>query len=134
MAGGEGDGESPKDRFRILTTVTKNTRELLFKEAEKQNVVLFDGNCIRVLAAPIVWALERKLRRVFMVDRGRKSELDMSDCLAMLKYLRDRSAMGQLDREYIQQLNANGFDVVPGDEAMEIVAEEYRKKYGEDIF
>ena len=77
----------------MAVLVTSSARRLLFTEAEKQNVVLFDGKNIRVLAAPIEWALER-----------------------------------------IRKLNANGFDIVPDDTAMERVAEEYRKRYGEDIF
>ncbi|TGO25167.1 hypothetical protein BPAE_0086g00320 [Botrytis paeoniae] len=46
---------------------------------------------------------------------------DMSDAVAMLKYLKD--AKGPLDREYIRTLDMNGFDVVPDDHTMNSVAE-----------
>ncbi|KAJ8060956.1 hypothetical protein OCU04_010035 [Sclerotinia nivalis] len=111
---------------------TSATDQRLFELAKQQNVVLFNGNNIIVYAAPIEWALERKLRRIFVGGRDRKSVLDMSDAVAMLKYLKD--AKGPLDREYIRTLNMNGFDVVPDDFTMNRVAEEYQRIHGDNAF
>lgn len=117
----------------IAVFVTKKATEQLMKNAIQQDIVLWVGQNIRVLAAPVEWALERKLRRIYAVDRGRKSELDMSDALAMLRFLRDKNG-GKLDMEYHRRLNVNGFDVVPDRRTMHSVAAAYRAKYSEDIF
>ncbi|KAF7912673.1 uncharacterized protein EAF01_001694 [Botrytis porri] len=95
---------------------TKATDKRLFEQAKKEDLVLFRGEHIIVYAAPIEWGLERKLRRIYVGGRERKTEFDMSDAVAMLKYLKDTK--GPLDREYIRTLNMNGFDVVPDDNAM----------------
>lgn len=112
---------------------TKDTQKHLFREAEKQNIILWSSDNLLLLAAPIEWALERKLRRIFVGSRGRKAETDMQDAVGMLKYLRDKKR-ATLDREYIRTLNANSFDVIPGSATMEKVAQAYREKHGEDIF
>ncbi|KAK2808493.1 hypothetical protein FQN50_004702 [Emmonsiellopsis sp. PD_5] len=117
----------------MATFVTSSTRKALFEQAHKQDIVLFAGENIHVLAAPIEWALERKIRRVFIANRERKAEFDLSDCLAMLKVLREKNN-GPLNYEYIRSLNANGFDVVPSGEAMDSIAATYREKYHEEIF
>ncbi len=78
--------------------------------------------------------MERKLRRITAVDRGRKSELDLEDALAMLKHLKDRNNGLLLDRESIRGLNVNSFDVVPDSVTMDLVAAAYRAKYDEEIF
>lgn len=80
------------------------------------------------LAAPLEWALERKLRRIHAADRGRKAEYDMVDAIALLKELRVRNK-GPLDEESIRTMNMNGFDVLPDHETMRRVAREYRHKY-----
>ncbi|ESZ91176.1 hypothetical protein SBOR_8441 [Sclerotinia borealis F-4128] len=118
------------DEMGLFTT--SETDRKLFAQAKNENVVLFEGNNIVVRAAPIEWALERKLRRIFVGGRDRKAELDMSDAMAMLKYLKE--AKGPLDREYIRTLNMNGFDVVPDNATMNRVAAEYRRIYGEEAF
>ena len=117
----------------IAVFVTKEATEQLMEGAIKQDITLWLGKNIRVLAAPVEWALERKLRRIYALDRGRKAELDMSDALAMLRLLRDRNG-GKLDMEYYRQLNVNGFDVLPDHYTMHAIALAYKAKYGEDIF
>ncbi|KAF3896572.1 mRNA capping enzyme family protein [Trichophyton interdigitale] len=117
----------------VALFVTSSTREELFRKAEEQNIVLFKGENLVLLAAPMEWAVERKIRRIYAVDRGRKAEFDMNDCLAMLKCLRERQD-GLLDREYIRTLNVNSFDVLPDHEVMELIATTYRDKYHEEIF
>lgn len=113
--------------------VTKESREYLFEEAHKQNIVLWQSPNVLVLAAPMEWALERKLRRLHAADRGRKAEFDLQDALALLKYLKDKSN-GPLDREHIRNLNVNTFDVLPDFATMDRVAAAYRKKYNEEVF
>ncbi|KAJ5707745.1 hypothetical protein N7488_007546 [Penicillium malachiteum] len=113
--------------------VTGEARESLFTRAEEQNIVLFKGDNLEILAAPLEWALERKLRRIYASDRGRKAELDMTDAVALLDALRERND-GPLDMESVRRMNANGFDVLPDIRIMEKVAGEYQAKYNREIF
>lgn len=113
--------------------VTKRAREILMEKAIKQDIVLWAGKNIRVLAAPVEWVLETKLRRIYNGVRGRKSETDLSDALAILKSLRDKKA-GKLDMEYFRTLNTNGFDPVPDIGTMRRVAAAYKEKYNEEAF
>ncbi|KAE8146058.1 hypothetical protein BDV25DRAFT_144078 [Aspergillus avenaceus] len=117
----------------VALFVTKQARKRLMDRAVEQNIVLWSGDYITVLSAPVEWALERKLRRIYAADRGRKAELDLSDALAMLNLLKNTQG-GKLDMEYYRTLNINGFDVVPSPEAMLRVAAAYRARYNEDIF
>ncbi|CAI7607711.1 hypothetical protein PCG10_006457 [Penicillium crustosum] len=113
--------------------VTKKTRQTLFELAEKQNITLFRGENLEILAAPIEWALERKLRRIYATQRDRKADLDLADAVALLKQLRTRND-GPLDLETIRTMNVNGFDVIPDHRTMHQVADAYRREYNEDIF
>lgn len=113
--------------------VTKKTRETLFEQAEKQGITLFKGENLEILAAPIEWALERKLRRIYAANRDRKAELDMADTISLLKHLRVRNN-GPLNSESIRTMNMNGFDVSPDHRIMQRVADAYRRKYNEEIF
>ncbi|PYI28869.1 hypothetical protein BP00DRAFT_427980 [Aspergillus indologenus CBS 114.80] len=113
--------------------VTRNTRQALFAQAEKQNITLFKGENLEVLAAPLEWALERKLRRIQSGRRDHKGDFDMLDALALLRELRVRNR-GPLDEESIRTMNMNGFDVLPTHETMQRIGREYRAKYGEDVF
>jgi len=113
--------------------VTTAAREYLFKTAEEQNIILWEGTNLRVMAAPLEWVLERKLRRIHTGTRGQKAEYDMQDCIAVLKHLRDRNG-GLLDRNFIANLNVNSFDVTPDSATMGRVNVEYRKKFNEEIF
>ncbi|KAK2747149.1 hypothetical protein FQN57_002406 [Myotisia sp. PD_48] len=113
--------------------VTDEGRERLFKQAQEQGIYLFRGTNVEILAAPLKWALERKMRRVHYKNRGRKSEPDLCDCLGLLKYLKEQAG-SELDREEIRTLNLNGFDVLPDQHTMSAIAAAYREKYGEEIF
>ncbi|EEQ92452.1 hypothetical protein RJZ56_002966 [Blastomyces dermatitidis] len=113
--------------------VAGRTRQQLFEQAERQNIVLFKGENLTVLAAPVEWVLERKIRRIHTGDRGRKAELDMSDALALLKYMKDRKGE-LLDKEHIRTLNSNSFDIIPTRETMEQVAAAFWRKYRGNIF
>lgn len=113
--------------------VTRKARQDLFERALRDGVTLFKGEHLEVLAAPIEWALERKLRRIHGTSRDRKAESDMSDAVAILKYLRTRND-GPLDLESIRTMNVNGFDILPDEGTMQKVADEYRRVYNEEIF
>lgn len=114
--------------------VRAEAQEKLTRDAIEQNIVLWSGENIRVLAAPIEWALETKLRR--MHTRGgryQKAESDMSDAMMLLNILRGKKG-GKLDMGYYRTLNANGFDPVPDERTLLRVAAAYKEKYNEDIF
>ncbi|PYH77477.1 hypothetical protein BO82DRAFT_378051 [Aspergillus uvarum CBS 121591] len=113
--------------------VTRKARQSLFEAAEKQNIVLFNGENLELLAAPLEWALERKLRTIHTADRGGKAEYDMEDALALLKELKLRNK-GPLDEDSIRRMNMNGFDVLPSHETMQRVARAYQQKYIGQLF
>lgn len=113
--------------------VTKKTRQALFEQAIKQGITLFKGENLEVLAAPIEWALERKLRRIHAANRDRKAEMDIVDAIAFLKHLKARNN-GPLDLETIRTMNMNGFDLIPDYKTMQQVADAYRHKYNEEVF
>lgn len=116
----------------IALFVTKESREYLFREAQKQQIVLWEGPNLMVLAAPMEWALERKLRRIHAGNRDRKAEFDLQDALAILKFMRDKK--GPLDKEYIRRLNVNSFDMTPDNATMDRVAAAYRNEFDEEVF
>ncbi|WEW59073.1 hypothetical protein PRK78_004542 [Emydomyces testavorans] len=113
--------------------VTRRSREYLFRRAEEQNIILWQGTNLCIMAAPMEWALERKLRRIHHADRGRKTSHDMQDALAMLKHLRDKNG-GPLDRNDIASMNLNTFEVLPDETTMNRVDAEYQKRFNETIF
>jgi hypothetical protein len=106
--------------------------ESIFKQAYEQNILLFDGQSLKVWAAPFEWALERKIRRVAYSDRGGK-DVDMSDAVAIFRYFRE-SNKGPLDMEYFRNLNMNGFDLVPDIDQMKKIAATYRDIYEQELF
>jgi len=118
------------DELEIWATPT--ALKTIFEQAYAQNIILFDGQSLKVWAAPLEWALERKLRRIAFADRGGK-EVDMEDALALFRYFRSAHG-GSLDMEYFRKLNMNGFDLVPEPNHMEMVAANYRALYEEDLF
>lgn len=113
--------------------VTAKARNVLFQQAEKQNITLFKGENLEILAVPIEWALERKLRRIHTGSRGPKGEADISDAVACLKHLRDRNK-GLLEMESTRTMNLNGFDILPDHITREKIAKAYRDKHNEEIF
>lgn len=127
--------EFNKDWFNeaMAIFVTQKTRQTLFEQAEKQGIILFKGENLEILAAPIEWALERKLRRIHTGNRDRKAEIDMADAIAILKHLRTKNNR-PLDLESVRTMNANGFDVLPDHRTMRQVADEYRRVHNEEIF
>lgn len=113
--------------------VTKKTWQALFEQTMKQGITLFKGENLDVLATPIEWALERKLRRIHTANQDWKAEIDIADAIAFLKLLKERNN-GSLDLEMIQTMKMNGFDLIPDYKTMQQVADAYRHKYKEEIF
>ncbi|KAF3482281.1 uncharacterized protein GIQ15_05040 [Arthroderma uncinatum] len=113
--------------------VTKICRTRLLECAKKQGIVLFRGENVIIYGAPMEWALERKIRRIYAAGKLDKKEPDVADALAMMKWIRERDGK-QLEREFIRTLNLNTFDMVPDGQTMELLAEAYRERYGEEIF
>ncbi|KAB8239246.1 hypothetical protein ETB97_010267 [Aspergillus alliaceus] len=113
--------------------VPDRSRQLLFEKAEKQNIVLWEGHNLRVLAVPLEWALERKLRRIHNEMQSSKRRSDINDALALLRHLKARNR-GPLERERIRTLNICSAEMVPGHATMDEIAAAYRKKYNEEVF
>lgn len=113
--------------------VPDNHRELLFEKAEEQNIVLWEGANLRVLAVPLEWALERKLRRIHNSRRHIKRGSDISDVVAMLKHLRTK-ADGPLNRENVRTMSICSFEMPPDKHTMNEIAAAYRNKYNEEAF
>lgn len=117
----------------MATFVTKQDRERLFRLAEEQNIVLWQGENFRVLAVPLKWALERKLRRLHHRVNISKRQSDLEDALALLKYLKEKEGK-QLDQEHIRTLDICSRETPPDQRTMEWIAESYQVKYGDKVF
>lgn len=113
--------------------VSDQSRQLLFEEAEKQNIVLWDGSNLRVLAVPLEWALERKLRRIHNKMQKTKRESDINDAIAILRFMRERNG-GPLNKEHVRTLNICSKEPPPDHRTMDEVATAYRRKYDEEPF
>ncbi|KAG5297793.1 hypothetical protein I7I48_07039 [Histoplasma ohiense] len=113
--------------------ISYRSRQLLFEEAKKQNIVLWEGLNLRILAVPLEWALERKLRRIHNGMQDHKRDSDTSDALALLKTLRVRNG-GPLAREYIRTLNMCSTEMLPDSATMDEIAAAYRRMYNEEVF
>ncbi|KAJ9202190.1 hypothetical protein DTO164E3_3119 [Paecilomyces variotii] len=113
--------------------VPLRSRKHLFDEAQKQNIVLWQGKNLRILAVPLEWALERKLRRIHAGAQGPKRGADISDAVALLKHIRDRNG-GRLDRERIRTFSMCSYEPPPNRQTMDLVAFAYRRKYKEEVF
>lgn len=111
-----------------------DVRETIFQKAVAQNIVLFEGQAIKVYAGPFDWALENKLRRLaFSHSKKDKTVVDTSDALHLFKHFRDMNR-GPLDMEHYRRLNTNGFDPELEPRHMESIAAKYRDAYKEELF
>lgn len=117
----------------VAIFVPENFRHILFEQADEQNIVLWEGTHLRVLAVPLEWALERKLRRIHNSRKHIKRGSDIQDVLSLLKYLRTRNN-GPLDREYIRTMNMCSFELEPDNATMSEIAAAYRRQFNEEAF
>ncbi|OJD18334.1 hypothetical protein AJ78_01647 [Emergomyces pasteurianus Ep9510] len=117
----------------VTLFLTQPARKSLFNDAEQQNIVLWSGENLRVLGAPLEWGLETKLRRLSTKPLHRKIITDTDDVQVLLNALINRNK-GPLERNTVQRLNRNGFDVGIGDRVLDRVAEGYQERYGNSPF
>lgn len=101
--------------------VKPGSRQRLFEEAERQQIILWEGTNLRVLALPLEWALERKLRQIHNNMQTSKRESDIDAALALLRYLRAKD-QGSLERKYIQALNICSTEMPPDNATMDVIA------------
>lgn len=113
--------------------IPEQSREDLFEMAEEQNIVLWEGTNLRVLAVPLEYALERKLRRIHNSRRHVKRGSDIVDVVAILKHLRTLNE-SPLSREHIRTLNICSFEMPPDNTTMNEIAAAYREQHGEEAF
>ncbi|EEQ87576.1 hypothetical protein RJZ56_001386 [Blastomyces dermatitidis] len=117
----------------VALFVSKSARNSIFEDAEKQNIVLWSGENLRILAAPLEWGLETKLRRLSTKPHHLKSVTDTDDVLVILNSLIDRNK-GLLERDAVRRLNRNGFDVAISYHVLDQIAEAYQQRYGNSPF
>lgn len=113
--------------------IPEQSREDLFEMASEQNIVLWEGTNLRVLAVPLEYALERKLRRIHNSRRHVKRGSDIVDVVAILKHLRTQNE-SPLSREHIRTLNICSFEMPPDNTTMNEIAAAYREQHGEEAF
>ncbi|KAJ5218606.1 uncharacterized protein N7498_000705 [Penicillium cinerascens] len=113
--------------------IPEQSREDLFEMAEEQNIVLWEGTNLRVLAVPLEYALERKLRRIHNSRRHVKRGSDIVDVVAILKHLRTQNE-SPLSREHIRTLNICSFEMPPDNTTMNEIAAAYREQHSEEAF
>jgi hypothetical protein len=111
--------------------VSKDRRMGLFLESVQQGLTIYAGPNLVIYAGRLSWAMERKVRRVAHArDRRRTKRVDVTDAAALVRLMR-RPGEPPVSFRYIRELNLNGFDVPPTDEAIREVAEHYASVYGE---
>lgn len=111
---------------------SRSIRPKLFQDSLDQDIVLWQGKQLIIYAVQLTWALERKIRRLSYASTGRSA--DISDAVTILHCLVERNGDQPLNRDYIRQLNRNGFDVPPDEATLEVVEHIYRQTYNEDVF
>ncbi|KAJ5677801.1 uncharacterized protein N7477_003434 [Penicillium maclennaniae] len=120
----------------LQNAMIRTANQLGFTEdwmAEEQNIVLWEGANLRVLAVPLEYALERKLRRIHNSRKHVKRGSDIVDVVAILKHLRVQNA-GPLSRERIRTLNICSFEMPPDSTTMNEIASAYRQEHEEEAF
>jgi hypothetical protein len=117
----------------VSVFLSPKARVSLFEDAVKQDIVLWNGPNLKVLAAPLEWGLETKLRRLTTKPNHIKAVTDVADILAILTFLTEKND-GPLKRDSVKALNRNGFDVAISEQALDRVAAAYRERYGKEPF
>ncbi|KFX95822.1 hypothetical protein O988_05618 [Pseudogymnoascus sp. VKM F-3808] len=113
---------------------SRSIRPKLFQDSLDQDIVLWQGKRLKVYAVEFEWALERKIRRLTHDSAGRSYSSDLSDAVSILHLLVERNGDQPLDRDHIRQLNRNGFEVLPDERTLDVIAHIYRQTYNKDVF
>ncbi|KAI1177467.1 hypothetical protein F4777DRAFT_542183 [Nemania sp. FL0916] len=114
------------DELRGFVRVDK--RMNLFLRAVEQGIIIYRGNNLVVYAACMDWQLERKLRRIAAGTNTRGEAKDVSDAVALVRYIKGDGP--PLTRQYLEGLNFNGWEVSMS-RGIERVRREYIRLYGE---
>ena len=101
-----------------------NARASLFQSSVDQNVVLWRGQNLVIHAAKWEWALARKSKRIAAEHRA----TDISDSVELLKVVLDST--GELLQRDTMKSWSNNIFVPIEDEVVDLVAAEFKKKYG----
>lgn len=117
------------DEMTLFTA--RSIRPKLFEESVDQGLVLWQGKRLIIYAMKFEWALERKVRRLSYGGTGRNLKVDLSDAVVILHSLVERNAGKPVGREYVKRLNLNGFDLLPHESTLDMLANEYQQKYHE---
>ncbi|QPG97304.1 hypothetical protein C2857_006120 [Epichloe festucae Fl1] len=114
--------------------VSRKRRVTLFIESVQQDIVVYSGKNLVVYAGRLDWALENKVRRVSH-SRSRRGHrnVDLPDAAALIHLMNLMRKDGDglpISFQYIRDLNLNGFDLQPTEEALREIAEYYFNEYG----
>ncbi|KAG5928607.1 hypothetical protein E4U42_000321 [Claviceps africana] len=112
--------------------VSHEKRGTLFVESVQQDIVVYGGKNLVLYAGRLDWALESKVRRVSHSGsrRGPKN-VDLPDAAALIHLMREGGDGLPISFQYVRELNINGFDLQPTEEALREIAAFYFKIYGE---
>lgn len=117
----------------VTLFLTQSACNSLFNDAEKQNIILWPGENLRVLAS--ITGMELEAEALVCLHQASSSEgnsliLKMS---VILNALIDQNK-GPLERDTIQRLNRNRFNVVIRDRVLSRVAKAHQERYGDNPF
>lgn len=115
------------DEMTLFTA--RSIRPKLFEESVDQGLILWQGKRLIIYAMKFEWALERKVRRLSYGSKGRDSKADLSDAVVILHSLVEQNSDRPVGREYVKQLNLNGFDLLPHESTLDVLADAYQKTY-----
>ncbi|GAB0137069.1 hypothetical protein EsDP_00005352 [Epichloe bromicola] len=117
---------------QVKIFVSRKRRVTFFIESVQQDIVVYSGKNLVVYAGRLDWALESKVRRVShsRSRRGHKN-VDLPDAAALIHLMRKDGDGLPISFQYIRDLNLNGFDLQPTEEALREIAEYYFNEYGE---
>ncbi|KAK2595120.1 hypothetical protein QQS21_007146 [Conoideocrella luteorostrata] len=117
---------------QVSIFVSRGRRTSLFFESVQQDIAVYRGRNLVVYAGRLDWALEGKVRRVShsRSHRGCK-DVDLPDAAALIHLMRKEGDKLPISFQYVRDLNFNGFDVGPKEEALKEIAKYYFEEYGE---
>ncbi|KHN95250.1 uncharacterized protein MAM_06961 [Metarhizium album ARSEF 1941] len=113
------------DELKIF--IQSSNRLNLFLQSVEQGIIVYQGQNLIVYAGRLDFALERKLRRVDERSSNRSRELDLSDAVTLVHYIKGDGH--PLSWKYVQGLDENGLGVKVGDAAIQATAIEYVRVY-----
>ncbi|KAG8407298.1 hypothetical protein J3458_020786 [Metarhizium acridum] len=107
--------------------IQNSNRLNIFLQSVEQGIIVYQGQNLIVYAGRLDFALERKLRRVDERSRFRSREIDLSDAVTLVHYIKGDGH--PLSWQYVQGLDENGRGMGVGDAGIQAVATEYIRVY-----